>query len=122
MSAILSGHKKSSEHLANFQSWKELELRLQHMKTIDAEHLCLIKKRRTVLAANLEMADCFSSSSWHAKSCFRGTHKQLNTSDYGNFLKFVEFLALFDPLMDEHLRKIKDNETHVYYQGEDIQN
>ena len=53
---------------------------------------------------------------------FRGTHEQLNTSDNGNFLKCVEFLALFDPLMDEHLRKIKDNETHVHYLGKDIQN
>ena len=58
MSTILSGHEKSSEHLANFQSWKELELRLRHMKTIDAEHFRLIKKR-TVFAANLETANCF---------------------------------------------------------------
>ena len=53
---------------------------------------------------------------------FRGIHEKLNTSDNGNFLKFVEFLALFDPLMDEHLRKIRDNETRVHYLGKDIQN
>ena len=53
---------------------------------------------------------------------FRGTHEKLNTSDNGNFLKFVEFLALFDSLMDEHLRKIRDNETYVHYLGKDIQN
>ncbi|XP_065645673.1 52 kDa repressor of the inhibitor of the protein kinase-like [Hydra vulgaris] len=75
MSTILSGHEKSSEHLANFQSWKEFELRLRNNKTIDAEHLRLAKKEEH-----------------------------------------------FDPLMDEHLRKIKDNETHVHYLGKDIQN
>ncbi|KAL3842057.1 hypothetical protein ACJMK2_020122 [Sinanodonta woodiana] len=53
---------------------------------------------------------------------FRGTHEKLNTSDNRNYLKFVEFLALFDPLMDEHLRKIRDNETRVHYLGKDIQN
>ncbi|XP_065673293.1 zinc finger MYM-type protein 5-like [Hydra vulgaris] len=44
MSAILSGHEKSSEHLANFQSWKEFELQLRNNNTIDAEHLRLVKK------------------------------------------------------------------------------
>ena len=53
---------------------------------------------------------------------FCGTHEKLNTYDNGNFLKFVEYLALFDPLMDEHLRKIRDNETHVHYLGKGVQN
>ena len=53
---------------------------------------------------------------------FRGTHEKLNTSGNGIFLKFLEFLALFDPLMEEHLRKITDNETHVHYLGKDKQN
>ncbi|XP_024067329.2 LOW QUALITY PROTEIN: zinc finger MYM-type protein 1-like, partial [Terrapene carolina triunguis] len=35
---------------------------------------------------------------------------------------FVEYLALFDPLMDEHLCRIKDQEMHVHYLGKDIQN
>ena len=43
---------------------------------------------------------------------FRGTHEKLNTSGNRNFLKFVEFLALFDPLMEEHLRKITDNDNN----------
>ncbi|XP_065651141.1 zinc finger MYM-type protein 1-like [Hydra vulgaris] len=108
MSAILSGHEKSIEHLANFQSWKEFELRLRNNNTIDAE----ILKRLIALVRVLGMQNL----------AFRGTHEKLNTADNGNFLKFVEFLALFDPLMDDHLRKIKDNETHVHYLGKDIQN
>ena len=38
------------------------------------------------------------------------------------FLKFVEYLALFDPLMKEHLRKIINRETYVHYLGKEIQN
>ena len=53
---------------------------------------------------------------------FRGTHERLHTSSNDNFLKFVKFLALFDQLMDEHLRKIRDKKTHVHYLGKDIQN
>lgn len=34
----------------------------------------------------------------------------------------VEFLALFDPVMNEHLRRIKNKETMVHYLGKRIQN
>ncbi|XP_065650347.1 uncharacterized protein LOC136078502 [Hydra vulgaris] len=90
MSAILSGHEKSNEHLANFQLWKEFELRLRNNKIIDAEHLRLVKKEEQYWQQIL---------------------KQL--------IALFRALALFDPLMDEHLRKIKDNETYL---GKDIQN
>jgi hypothetical protein len=53
---------------------------------------------------------------------FWGTLEKLHTSGDGNFLKFVEYLALFDPLMEEHRRNISHNETHVYYLGKNNQN
>ncbi|XP_069486218.1 zinc finger MYM-type protein 1-like [Ambystoma mexicanum] len=53
---------------------------------------------------------------------FCGTHEKLHTFGNGNFLKFVEYLALFDPLMNEHLRKITDEKTHIHYLGKDIEN
>ncbi|XP_065667771.1 zinc finger MYM-type protein 1-like [Hydra vulgaris] len=122
MSAILSGHEKSSEHLANFQSWKEFKLRLRNNKTFDAEHLRLVKKEEQYWQQILKRLIAIVRVLGMQNLAFRGTHEKLNTTDNGNFLKFVEFLALFDPLMDEHLRKIKDNETHVPYLGKDIQN
>ncbi|XP_065654529.1 zinc finger MYM-type protein 5-like [Hydra vulgaris] len=122
MSAILSGHEKSSEHLANFQSWKEFELRLRNNNTIDAEHLRLVKKEEQYWQQILKRLIALVRVLGMQNLAFRGTHEKLNTADNGNFLKFVEFLALFDPLIDEHLRKIEDNETHVHYLGKDIQN
>ena len=92
------------------------------MATIDAEHLRLIKKEEQYWQQILKRLIALVRVLGMHNLSFRGTHEKLNTSDNGNFLKFVEFLALFDPLMNEHLRKIRENETHVHYLGKDIQN
>jgi len=44
MSAILANHEKSSDHLASFQAWKELELRLKKNKTVNENNLRLIRQ------------------------------------------------------------------------------
>ena len=41
------------------------------------------------------------------KMALQGTCEELYTHNNGHFLKFIEYLALFDPLMSEHLRKVK---------------
>ena len=53
---------------------------------------------------------------------FRGTNETLYSANNGNFLKFVQYLAMLDPLMIEHLRKISNKELHSHYLGKDIQN
>jgi hypothetical protein len=55
---------------------------------------------------------------------FRGTNEKLYYRNNGNFLKFTEYLhlGLFDPVMKEHLRRVKNQETMVHYLGKDIQN
>jgi hypothetical protein len=40
----------------------------------------------------------------------------------GNFLSQVEKIAKFDPLMSEHLKRIKGKESFETYLGKDIQN
>ncbi|XP_053575281.1 zinc finger MYM-type protein 1-like [Bombina bombina] len=53
---------------------------------------------------------------------FRGTNDKLYSAGNGNFEKFVEYLALFDHIMNEHLHRVKVQETLVQYLGKDIQN
>ena len=76
MSAILSVHEKSSEHLVNFQSWKELELGLQHTKTIDAEHLCLIKKEEQYWQEILKRLIALARVLGMQNLAFCGTHEK----------------------------------------------
>ena len=53
---------------------------------------------------------------------FRGSSDKLFTDNNGNFLKQIEFLAKYDELLKEHLRRIRSGYTKDHYCGKDIQN
>uniref|UniRef100_A0A0L8G1C0 DUF4371 domain-containing protein n=1 Tax=Octopus bimaculoides TaxID=37653 RepID=A0A0L8G1C0_OCTBM len=53
---------------------------------------------------------------------FHGSSEGLYSSNNRNFLKFVEYLAEFDPIMKEHLCKVRNHETFERYLGKSIQN
>jgi len=48
---------------------------------------------------------------------FRRAVEKLFELRNDNFLGFVQLIAKFDPFMQEHLRRIKDEEIHDHYFG-----
>ncbi|XP_047132433.2 zinc finger MYM-type protein 1-like [Hydra vulgaris] len=122
MAAILSSHEKSPEHLQNYQKWKELHQRLQRDSTIDAEILRKMKNEEKYWQQILKRLIALVRVLGEQNLAFRGTNETLYSANNGNFLKFVQYLAIFDPLMNKHLRKISNKELHTHYLGKDIQN
>jgi hypothetical protein len=53
---------------------------------------------------------------------FRGTNYRLNQDNNGNFLGLIEMLAEFDPIMQQHVQRITNDEIHVHCLGPSIQN
>uniref|UniRef100_A0A8C5MKC1 TTF-type domain-containing protein n=1 Tax=Leptobrachium leishanense TaxID=445787 RepID=A0A8C5MKC1_9ANUR len=120
--AILSSHERNTDHYENYQAWRELELRLSKDKTIDVINQQKIRQEEQYWQQVLQRLIALVRVLAMQNLAFRGTNDKLYSAGNGNFLKFVEYLALFDPIMNEHLRRVKDQETMVHYLGKDIQN
>ncbi|XP_068229394.1 zinc finger MYM-type protein 1-like [Palaemon carinicauda] len=122
LSSLLSSHEKVPDHLDNVGKWKELEQRLKKHKTIDDETWCARERVENYWQQILERLIALVRVLGVQNLSFRGTNEKLCSAGNGNFLKFVELMALFDPVMSEHLQKIRNEETHVHYLGKNFQN
>ncbi|CAO2813925.1 unnamed protein product, partial [Amaranthus hypochondriacus] len=115
-------HEIGMEHLQNMTTWYDLRLRLQRNTTIDKvaqqqlekgkEHWKNILLRIIAIVKFLEKHNL----------AFRGTNEKLYQNSNGNFLGLIEMLDAFDPIVQDHVRRITNNETHVHYLGHNIQN
>lgn len=123
ISALLEAHETSNEHLQNFEKWKTLETNLKKNLTVDNVHQKKIREEEIYWQKILERLFALVKTMASQNLAFRGTTDKLDAHDNGNFLKMIEFLATFDPIMDEHLRRIRsDDNRHPHYLGKRIQN
>ncbi|XP_050956911.1 zinc finger MYM-type protein 1 [Labeo rohita] len=122
LSKSLRSHDNALDHTQSMLKWRELEMRLKNKKTIDHQELTLLeaeKKRwRDVLTRLVSITISLASRNL----AFRGSSDRLYEANSGNFLKEVELLALFDPVMENHLSRVKDKSTRTHYLGQQIQN
>ena len=118
----LKSHETNHEHIINMTKWIELEKRLTTKQTIDKHIQEQINKEKEhwekVLLRIIAIVKYLSKNNL----AFRGTNEKIYEKGNGNFLSLIEMLAEFDPIMQEHVRRIKSNETRNHFLSNTIQN
>lgn len=116
-SRLIKEHEVSCRHIEAHQKWVEMEVRLNSGQTLDRElqrHYDSEKLHwRNVLERLLSVVQFLAQRNL----AFRGTSEQLEVTNNGNFLGLVELFGKFDPVLSEHIRRIRNDEIHDHYLG-----
>jgi hypothetical protein len=118
----LKDHETSKHHLEAHKNWIELSDRLKSNTTIDERNQDLLNAEIRHWQAVLERLVTIIRFLGQQCLALRGSSDILHEENNGNYSKLVERFAKFDSVMAEHLRRIRDKDTHVHYLGKDIQN
>ncbi|KAM6558421.1 uncharacterized protein LOC115716398 [Cannabis sativa] len=118
----LREHEISMEHVKNMTTWYELRLRLQKNQTIDKATQRLIEKEKDHWKKVLQRIILIVKFLAKHNLAFRGSNEKLYQNGNGNFLGLIEMLAEFDPVIQEHVKRITNDDIHIHYLGHNIQN
>ncbi|KAK4738398.1 hypothetical protein R3W88_002095 [Solanum pinnatisectum] len=112
----LRTHETTNQHIIN------MKFKLRNNKTIDKNIQDLINRDREHWKSVLSRIISVIKTLGRNNLAFRGKNEKIYQENNGNFLSLIEMIAEFDPIMQEHIRRIKHDEIHNHYLGHNIQN
>lgn len=118
----LKEHETSPDHILSMTTWYELRNRLEKDETIDKTAQRQFEKEKDHWRNVLFRIVCIVKFLTKHNRAFRGSNSKLYDDSNWNFLGLVEMLAEFDPIIQEHIRRIANEETQVHYLDNKIQN
>jgi len=118
----LKEHEASSEHIKSMTNWYELRQRMNSFQTIDKTTQRLIEKEKGHWKSVLKRIIAVVKFLAKHNLAFCGSVDRLDEYGNGNFLGLIEILNEFDPCVQEHVRRVTNDNIHVHYLGPRIQN
>lgn len=98
-SHLLKVHEDSQEHNTHMAIWKVLGVRFVKGLTIDKQKMALAEAERNRWREVITRLVAIIRSLTERNMALRGSTDTLNKLDDSNFLKEVELMAKFDPVM-----------------------
>jgi hypothetical protein len=103
-------------------TWYELRNRLEKDEIIDKTAQRQFEKEKDHWRKVLFKIVCIVKFLAKHNLAFRGSSSKLYDDSNVNFLGLVEMLAEFDPIIQEHVHRITNEETQLHYLDNKIQN
>lgn len=121
-------HEQSRLHKINYLQWKEAEVRINQKQEInellDSQIDSRVKYWQLILKRILSVVLFLGIRSL----AFRGISNRIGDVNNGNFLGLIELLSQFDPILEEHVEKVRQSQLiersrlQVHYLSSDSQN
>ena len=120
-------HEHSVSHRQNYLQWCTTERRLAVSSGVDMqlekELLSEVQKWREILKRIIDVV-LFMRKTGLA---FRGSSQRIGSINNGNFLGIIELLSRYDPVLQEHIKKVTESQTSghclsAHYLSSDSQN
>ena len=120
-------HERSNNHKHNYLSWREYELRLKSSRCIENSLSAQIEAEESKWYKILQRLITIILFLGERGLAFRGSTHLIGSPQNGNFLGLVKLLSHWDPILEDHVKKVKESQQknerlQVQYLSADSQN